>query len=288
MSNAKLAFSAYYQLSKPGIVYGNLITVVAGYFFARQAFDVMVILGVIAGVAFVIAGACAINNVIDQKIDAKMSRTKKRPLVTGIISSQAAIIYSVIIAAVGFAILSLTQNWLTTILVLVAYVDYVVLYGFAKRRSPIGTHIGAISGALPLVVGYTAAAGVVDIAAVLLFMLMALWQMAHFYGIALFRKKDYARAGIPVLPVVRGEAVTRQRTVANIMRYSLVASLLFVGGYIGYIGGIVLIVVSLWWLRKVLQTKQLRGPLWGRQVFGSSLTVMLVMSVCLAFGNWLP
>lgn len=288
MLSVKQVFSNYYRLSKPGIIYGNIITVIAGYFFAAKAFDPLVFIGVVVGVALVIAGACAINNVLDQNIDAKMSRTKKRPLVTGAISQRAAVTYSAITALVGFSVLGVTQNWLTTLLVLIAYIDYVIVYGVTKRKSPLGTHIGAISGALPLVVGYTAVIGKLDVAAILLFMLMAFWQMAHFYGIALYRKKDYARAGIPVLPVVKGEATTRLRTKGNILRFTIVAALLFIGGFIGYIGGIVLIVASLWWLFQATKFTELDGLAWGRKVFGASLSVVLIMSAALALGNWLP
>lgn len=288
MSNAKQVFNNYYQLSKPGIIYGNIITVVAGYFFARSPFDAVEFLGVIIGVALVIAGACVVNNIFDRSIDTRMIRTKKRPLVTGRISILAASVYGAIIAILGFGVLLFTQNWLATVLVFIAYVDYVIAYGVVKRRSPLGTHVGTISGALPLVVGYVAATATLDVAAVLLFLLMTVWQMAHFYGIALFRKKDYARANIPVLPVAKGNVVTRRRTIANIVRFIIVAAVLFVGGFIGYIGGILLVLAGVWWLRTTLDLKTDDDVIWGRKVFGSSLSVMLVMSLCLTLGNWLP
>lgn len=288
MLRAKKVFKAYYQLSKPGIIYANVFTAIAGYIFASE-FDISpgVLLGLVGGLTLVIAGACAANNYLDRGIDVAMKRTSKRALVTGVLSGRQALIYAVIVAVLGFALLLFTQNMLTTILALVAYIDYVVLYGYSKRKSIHGTLVGTISGSIPLVMGYTAVTNSFDAAAVLLFVLFAAWQMAHFYAIAIYRLDDYKAAKIPVWPAVRGVAETRRLITGYIAVFIVMSIALADLGYIGWTAGIVLALAGLAWFIKALRLQPLDAT-WGKQIFLFSLKVMLVMSAALAFGPLLP
>ncbi|MDE2589744.1 MAG: heme o synthase, partial [Patescibacteria group bacterium] len=195
------AIKTYYLLTKPGIIYGNTITTVAGFLLASQGKIYFgLFMATLFGVSFVIASACVINNYLDRKIDKKMARTQKRALVTHAISPSHALVFATILGILGFLDLVVFTNGITFMIGLIGYIDYIVLYGLSKRKSIYGTLVGSISGATPIAAGYTAVTNRFDIAALLLFLIMVFWQMPHFYAIAIYRLKDYVAAGIPVLP----------------------------------------------------------------------------------------
>lgn len=290
MSKARMDFKArlkhYYILSKPGIVRANVITATAGYLYASQ-FDIdwLVLAGLLAGLTALIAGACAYNNYLDRGIDARMQRTNKRGLVTGDLTVTQALTYATLTTAGGLLLLALSQNTLTLVLALIAFVDYVVLYGWSKRRSVHGTLVGTLSGSIPLVAGYTAFTGRFDIDAWLLLALMTAWQMAHFYAIALYRLKDYKQARIPVMPAVHGAAATKPQIVLYIVLFLGAAGALAVDGGLGWLGGLVLLALGLYWLIVTLASyRTLGAEQWGKKVFLVSLVVMLGMSLSLAGG----
>lgn len=279
---------AYYQLTKPGIVFGNVVTVVAGYFLgsAGGRFDASALAAVAAGSALIIAAAGALNNYTDQSIDARMTRTRHRPLPAGLVTPGRALWLAGSLAAVGFLVLAIWTNWLTLLIGLTALVDYVVAYAFFKRRTVYGTAVGSISGALPMVAGYCAATGRLDITAAVLFGLMVLWQMPHFYAIAVYRLKDYQAAGLPVLPVARGVAFTRRRVILYLAAFMAAAPILFVIGHAGYTYLAVMLLLSAVWLRMGLSSFAAVGDAtaWGRRLFRFSLIVVMAMSVLVAFG----
>jgi len=242
-----------------------------------------------AGTALVIASGCVFNNYIDQGIDLQMARTKKRALVTGKVSDKAAIIYATILGLSGFIILALFTNWLTWLLGVLGLYFYVVVYGFAKRKTVHGTLIGSISGALPIVAGYTAVTGRIDTAAVLLFIILACWQMPHFYAIAIYRLKDYEAAGLPVLPIKKGLTETKWQIVAYIMAFILACQALTYTGYTGYIFSFVMVILGGIWLFKASQGfKAVDDKIWARNLFFFSLWVILGLDLMLAVGARLP
>ncbi|CAN5172092.1 heme o synthase [soil metagenome] len=280
----KAVIRRYYVLSKPGIIYANVLTAAAGYLYA-SAWNISfsTIIGLLIGLALVIAGACAVNNYLDQGIDAAMQRTKKRGLVTGDIRSWQALTYSAITTGLGLAVLSLTQNRVTIVLAIIAYVDYVVLYGWGKRNTVHSTLIGCVSGAIPLVAGYTAVAGRIDVTALLLFALMVAWQMVHFYGIALFRFKDYKAAKLPLMPVVYGVKSTQIQALLYLFLFMVVCIGLILHDDIGFIAAGALLIISVVWLVKALRSyKVLDAEQWGRKVFLFSLIVLLTMAAVLS------
>jgi len=283
---SKNTLKLYYVLSKPGIIYANCLTALAGYLFASHfSINATVLLGLISGLALLIAGGCAANNYLDRNIDAAMQRTKTRGLVTGDIAPWQAVTYAVVTTVTGTALLALTQNMTTLVLALTAYVAYVVLYGYSKRKTIHGTLVGTISGSIPLVAGYTAVTGHIDLIAYLLFILMAAWQMAHFYAIALYRRKDYAAAHIPVMPVVRGEATTKKQIIAYEVLFIIMSVVLAVASDIGVIAGTALVMLGSLWLQRSLSSyKEPKSDQWGKHVFLFSLTVMLGMTGLLAVG----
>lgn len=170
----------YYLLTKPGIVLSNSISAFAGFFFAASwDIQLQLLAATIGGVAFIIASACVANNYIDRNIDAKMKRTKDRATVSGSISKKNTILFAIVLGVIGFALISFT-NAITFVLGVIAYITYVVAYGYFKRVSVYGTLVGAIPGALPPVAGYTAVTGSLDASALILFLILGIWQNAAF------------------------------------------------------------------------------------------------------------
>lgn len=281
---------AYYYLTKPGIVYGNALTAIAGFLFGSLGhFDTVAFLGVVVGTSLIIAAACVYNNIIDRHIDARMQRTSKRALVTGSISVSDAAAYGLILLSLGFLILLLYTNLLTVLIGIIGFIDYVVLYGYFKRKSPIGTLVGSVCGAMPIVAGYCAATGQFDTAALLLFAIMVIWQMPHFYAIAIYRKDDYAEAGLPVLPVAKGNRTAKVHTLIYTVLFLPANILLFTFGYAGYTYLVVMLLASLWWLWWAVRGLSTEDDIkWARKMFGYSLIILLIFSLVLSINYFLP
>jgi protoheme IX farnesyltransferase len=282
--------SGYYKLAKPGIIYGNLLSMAAGFFLASQRdIDLGLLLAVGAGTALVIGSGCAFNNYLDRDIDAKMERTKKRALPAKQISGKNALIYASVLAVLGFLILGFFTNALAFLTGVVGLVFYVVVYGIAKRRTPWGTVVGSIPGATPPVAGYLAVTGVFDEAALLLFLILVVWQMPHFYAIAIFRLQDYKAAGIPVLPAVRSALTVKKRILAYVVAFILSAPLLTLLGFTGFIYALGVSLLGLAWLWKGINTFGMAdNAKWARGMFGFSLLVLLGFSALLSFDVLLP
>jgi protoheme IX farnesyltransferase len=278
----------YYALTKPGIVRANVMAAVAGFLLASPGhIELVPLLELVVGVTSIIAGSCVTNNYLDRHIDARMKRTQGRALVTKDISVRSALIYALVLGIVGFASLIIYTNWLTAWLGAIGVVSYVIIYGYAKRTTRWGTLVGTISGAVPPVAGYTAATGRLDVAALLLFLLLVAWQMPHFYAIAIFRQKEYATAGIPVWPIVKGLASTRLQIIGYTLLFTALVPLLTLYGYTGLTYLVIMAAISLWWLRTTLK-KHGNTERWARKLFGQSLLVLLVLSCMLALGPRLP
>ena len=240
----------YYTLSKPGIIYGNALTVIAGFLLAsRGGIDFGLLCITLVGLSCVVASGCVFNNVIDRDIDAVMERTKKRPLVRGVITIEYALLYGVIVGVFGFSILIYGTNIFAVGASLIGFLVYVFGYSlWLKRTSTHGTIIGSISGAMPILVGYVTVRGEVDVVAVILFFILALWQMTHSFAIALYRLDDYKRAHIDVLPVKKGVHRTKIQMLIYTGLFGIATLLLFVTGETGWIYFFVMGLVSFSWI----------------------------------------
>jgi protoheme IX farnesyltransferase len=282
-------FNRYYQLTKPGIIYGNLLTVAAGFFLASKGhIDIGLLVAIMVGTSLVIASACVFNNYIDRGIDVAMARTKERSLVKGEISAPSALIYASVLGLVGAMVLAVYTNWLTFVIGLAAFVVYVAVYGLAKRRSVHGTIVGSFAGAAPILAGYTAVSDRLDAAAIILFIIMVVWQMPHFYAIASYRFDDYKAAKLPVLPVKRGMRATKFWVVGYIAVYLAAVTSLTVFGYTGYVYLVVMLLLGVNWLRLGLTGfRTTDDKTWGRRVFRFSLVVMLAFSILVSLGRLL-
>ena len=284
---------AYYQLIKPGVMYGNVLTGVAGYLLAAGyfgRFDWIEFIATIIGMTGVVSAACVLNNYLDQDIDQIMQRTKKRPSVTGVVSGPAMVAYSLVLLVVGTAILATWTNWLVVAIGLIGFVTYVWLYGaLSKRRSLHGTLVGSISGAFPIAGGYAAVSGAVDPGLVIVFLILFFWQFPEFYSISIYRRKEYAAAHIPVISVVRGVPRTVRWILINTILYVVSTLLLTPFGYTGWIYFVVMLVAGLYWI--VIGYQGLKAPdqeVWSRRMFKHSMYHILLLCVMLSVGPLLP
>lgn len=223
----------YLFLTKPGILFGNFITTLGGFFLAAQgSIDILLLLLTLLGTTLVVASGCVVNNVIDQDIDTKMQRTQNRALVKKTISPTVALIYAFVLGLIGFSILWFGVNAYAFLFAMIGFVVYVGFYSlWTKRTSIHQTVIGSISGASPPVIGYTAVTHHFDVAALLLFLAYALWQMPHSWAIAIYRFDDYKNAGIPILPVARSIYRTKVECVIYIVLFAAVLNGLYCFGY---------------------------------------------------------
>lgn len=202
----------YLELSKARIVLMVLITAAAGYLVGADRVNGFVLLNALVGTALVAAGTNALNQYAEREHDAKMHRTRLRPLPDGRISPRAALVFSSAIAVIGTIYLGLTVNWLSAFLGAFTLVTYIFVYTPLKRVSTICTIIGAIPGAVPPLMGWAAARGDVAIGGWVLFGILFLWQLPHFMAISWMYREDYARGGFAMTAVrdQDGDATARQ------------------------------------------------------------------------------
>ncbi|MEQ9887043.1 heme o synthase [Pectobacterium zantedeschiae] len=282
----------YLQVTKPGIIFGNLISVIGGFLLAAQGhIDYPLFLATLLGVSLVVASGCVFNNVIDRDIDKKMERTKNRVLVKGLISLKVTLVYASLLGIAGFALLYIAANPLAMWLSVMGFVVYVGVYSlYMKRHSVYGTLIGSLSGAAPPVIGYCAVSNQFDAGALILLLIFSLWQMPHSYAIAIFRFKDYQAANIPVLPVVKGISVAKNHITLYIVAFAVATLMLSLGGYAGYKYLIVAAAVSVWWLGMALSgyKNAIDDRVWARKLFVFSIVAITSLSVMMSVDSMAP
>ncbi len=270
-------------LAKPRITALVVFTTASGLWMAPSGLSRTRIALTLLGTVLIVAAANALNMYLERDSDALMARTANRPLPAGRMEPRVALNFGLALAAVSVPLLTFAVGALPGLLASVALVSYVLLYTPLKRRSATALLVGALPGAIPPLIGWTAATGRLEVPGVLLFAVMFLWQVPHFLAITLFRKDEYARAGLIVQPnEPGGEEAARM----NIVRYSVAllgVSLLFVPvGAAGWVylaaallfGGLFL-AHGLWGLRSDA------GPKWARQLFLHSLVYLTVLFVVL-------
>ena len=190
---------SYYRLTKPGIIYGNALMFAAGFFLGSWGgINWPLFFVALLGLSLVMASACVFNNYADRDLDKKMERTKTRALASGTISLNAAYIYGLVLAFLGFGTLYFFSTYLSFLVALVGFATYVFVYTPLKPKTSLALYIGAVAGATPPVVGYTAVTGTFDIWALGLFVAIFVWQLPHFIAIATYRYEEYTAAGVPL------------------------------------------------------------------------------------------
>ncbi|MBM7609632.1 protoheme IX farnesyltransferase [Lysinibacillus composti] len=267
---------------KTGIIKSNLIPMIAALMLALYTYELDFVENIpnliyaIIGSAFIIGAAGTFNNLYDRDIDAIMQRTKERPTVTGELNTKLILIVAIILLVVGIAILALTTP-LAAFLGFLGVFFYVVPYTmWTKRRTIWNTEVGSISGAVPPLIGWASVAPDLWYPAVwALFIIMVIWQMPHFYAIAIRKQDDYAIANIPMLPVVKGQRRTYIQSNVYLVLLML-TSFLFLPLSIGLtLASIVLGGIWLW--ISFVGYRQMDGKKWANKMFGYSLIYMTVL-----------
>jgi heme o synthase len=226
----------FWRLTKPRVVSLIVFTAVIGMLLASPALPPLVLLGwATLGIALVAGAAAAFNCLVEQKIDAVMARTRGRPTVIGTITPAQILIFSGAVGGLGLAILWHAVNPLTMWLTLATFVGYAIIYTvILKPATPQNIVIGGASGAMPPILGWAAVAGDVTYQPLLLFLIIFAWTPPHFWALALYRRNEYARAGVPMLPVTHGEAFTRLHLLLYTVLLSAATLLPFASGMAGY------------------------------------------------------
>ena len=212
--------SQFYQLTKPRVVSLIVFTAIIGMLLAVPGMVALqpFVAGSI-GIALVAGAAAAMNCLIEQKIDAVMARTRARPLPLGQLNSMQTLVFGSIVGGIGLVILYIWVNALTMWLTLATFVGYAVIYTvILKPMTPQNIVIGGASGAMPPVLGWAAMTGEVTAEALTLFLIIFAWTPPHFWALALYRRDEYAKAGVPMLPVTHGEKFTR----LNVLLYTII------------------------------------------------------------------
>ncbi len=214
MATLSGAVKDYLLLTKPGIVLLVLITTLTGMYIAQRGFPpTNLVFWTLLGTGLASAGSAVLNQYFDRDLDMLMDRTKTRPLPLGSVPPSNAFWFGVILLSLSFLIMLFFTNPIATFFTALASFFYVSVYTLTlKRKSPLATEIGGISGALPPVIGYTALTGSLGLEPLLLFLIMFLWQPPHFWVLAIKYAEDYKKAGIPTLPVVKGIQHTKVKT----------------------------------------------------------------------------
>ncbi len=213
-------FKAYYELTKPSILYLVLITTVLGYYLGgRGHIDWIRLMYLLLGSGSVCAGSAVLNHYLEREYDSKMRRTKNRPLPLKMIDPAHALQFGIVLSILGIAILYIKINILTAFLSLLTTFLYIMVYTPMKRTSWLNTTFGAIPGAMPPLGGWAAATGHLDFDAGILFLIMFIWQHPHFYAIAWMYKEDYRDGGFQMLPVVEPDG---KKMFKHIMFYSYI------------------------------------------------------------------
>lgn len=201
---ARAQLLALVELCKPKVTRLVLVTTFLGTVAAPGPVDWMVALGALVGTAFVVAGANALNMLLEKDSDALMTRTRTRPLPTGRLSADVALVFGILLSLLGLGVLAASTTALSVGIAALALISYVLVYTPMKRISSLSLLVGAVPGALPPAIGYAALTGVVDGLGLWLFLIMFVWQVPHFLAISIFRRDEYARAGLRVLPMECG------------------------------------------------------------------------------------
>lgn len=278
-------------LTKPRITFMVVLTTAGGYWLACRFFgidplaDLPRLAMLLLGSALVVGGANTLNMFIERDTDSLMSRTRTRPLPEGRLAPEVALVVGLLLSAVAVPLLTTAVNVKTGLLALVALVSYVLMYTPLKRVTPLALLVGAVPGAIPPLMGWSAARGTLDAPGIVLFGIMFLWQVPHFLAIATFRREEYARAGMKVGPVVYGERVTRHHVVRYLAALVLTSMLLVpfgIGGRLYLVAalglGALFFGVGAWGLRRDA------GNRWARGLFFTSILYLTGLFAALTIG----
>ncbi|PWI58302.1 protoheme IX farnesyltransferase [Sulfoacidibacillus thermotolerans] len=272
----------YVNVVKPGITMSNMMTTFTGLWLAahgRPTLELTIV--TLVGSGLVVMSGCSFNNYMDRDIDQYMARTQDRPLPNSRIPAWSVLLLGTVLGILGVSMLGVLANTLSAIMALIGLFFYVIIYtGLTKRTTTLSTVIGGVSGAMPPLIGWTAVTGSLGMAGWLLFIFMFLWQPPHFLALAMRRVKDYASAGIPLLPVLYGFAPTKRQIVvwtAALVPASLLLTAIHAEGLVYFFTALVFGGI---WLAKGVKGFWAKDDIaWATDMFRFSLIYLMVLSI---------
>ncbi|KGE20833.1 heme o synthase [Paenibacillus wynnii] len=278
----------FITVTKPGIIRSNLIAAFAGYWLA-SAWDVQYgrLILTLLGTMLVMASACVFNNYFDRDLDMKMERTRERGLPTGRLKPMTVLIYAIGLGISGLLVLFAFSGILAGLFGILGMFVYVVVYTlWLKRTSTWSTSVGAISGAMPPVIGYVAVTGTVDLGAWLLFAILFLWQPPHFWALGIRRKEEYRAAGFPLLPVVKGTFRTKIQMIPYVALLIPVSIVMYVYDYAGVFYLVISTGLSIVWLYLTLKGFRAKDDdAWAKMCFFFSINYLMVSLIVLVLNT---
>lgn len=272
------------SVTKPGIIIGNLITLTGGSLLSlHQGFTLRAWLVSCLGMALVVASGCVFNNLIDVDIDSLMARTRDRVLVKGGISPKFIFIYGILLGLGGLIILGWALNLLSACIGFMGLFFYVVLYSLWLKRKPSwGLLVGGIAGSVPPLIGYAATMGNLSPRAWIFFLYLFLWQMPHFYAIAIYRLDDFKAASLPVLPIRKSLQYTQYAIMAYIGLLLLVLILSSLLRYFSFFYSVPALCLTLFWfIWGGLNWRKLSAERWAKKMFFYSILNITFLSFLL-------
>jgi len=280
----------YFELTKPKVVALITFTAIVGTLLASPGWPPLdaLILGNL-GIALASACAATINHVLDRRIDEQMTRTRARPLPTGSLKESQALIFAGVLGVTSMAILAFLVNRLTAILTFASLIGYAVIYTvWLKRATSQNIVIGGAAGAAPPVLGWTAVTNSVDPHALLLFLIIFVWTPPHFWALAIARRDDYAKAGIPMLPVTHGVEFTRLHVLLYTVLLFIVTLLPFLTRMSGLIYLSVALILNTGFLYYALALKITAREGLPMRVFKFSVTYLMWLFAALLIDHYVP
>ena len=288
-SKQSVSWRDYYEMCKPRVVMLMILTAMVGMFLAVPGMvplDVL-ILGNI-GIALVAGSGAVVNHLIVHRVDSLMKRTHNRPIPQGRVDPKQAAIFAAAIGVAGMLILLVWVNALSAWLTLASFVGYAFIYtGYLKRATPQNIVIGGLSGAMPPLLGWSAVTGTIEPGALILVLIIFAWTPPHFWALAIHRKEEYAKTGIPMLPVTHGEHVTKLHIILYTIIMILITLLPYLTGMSGPIyllAAIVLGLGFLWW-SLILMFKP--KPSTAMDTFQYSIVYLMVLFIVLLTDHYL-
>ena len=282
--------SDFWALTKPRVVALIVFTAVVGMFLATPDLPSWRVLLIGSfGIWLAASGAAAINQILDTRIDAQMARTMYRPLPRGRLTEKQALAFALLLAALSMVLLSLWINVLTAVLTFGSLIGYAVIYTlFLKRATPQNIVIGGAAGAAPPVLGWTAVTGTLDPHALLLFLIIFIWTPPHFWALAIFRRADYEKVSIPMLPITHGVTVTRWHILAYTVVLVMVTLLPYLTGMSSffYLGGA--LVLGGGFLYYAIRLMNPPDELFALKTFNYSILYLAALFAFLLIDHYLP
>ncbi|MBA2709288.1 MAG: protoheme IX farnesyltransferase [Tatlockia sp.] len=286
--SAKVEWRDYIELCKPKVVALMLLTVLVGMYLAVPGWvPLTTVAASLLGIGFCAGSAAAINHLVDKRIDAIMTRTRKRPIAVGRVSVRQALIFAFGLSLTGMAILILFVNVLTAILTFITLIGYAGIYtGYLKRATPQNIVIGGLAGAAPPLLGWTAVTNQLDPQALLLVLIIFTWTPPHFWALAIYRLEEYKNAKIPMLPVTHGVSYTKLYVLLYTILLLVVSILPFIVGMSGWLyltGALLLGTRFLYWAIKLYFSEKPRVAM---RTFRFSIVYLMMLFVFLLIDHY--